>query len=58
MCADTSHTGWTRQTVDLSAFAGRRVQLQFMVNTNFSAISSWLIDDVALVPSAAASAGE
>ena len=57
LCADTSHTGWTRQTVDLSAFAGRRVQLQFMVNTNFSAISSWLIDDVALVPSAAA-AGE
>ena len=58
LCTDTHMSGWERQVVDLSAYAGRgTVQLDFIVITSLNIHSSWFLDDVALVPSAAA-AGE
>ena len=49
LCPDTETNGWLRETIDLQAFAGQRVLLQFSVNNDFSYPSHWFIDDVAFV---------
>jgi serine protease len=48
LCTSTLTGGWVKRTVNLAAYAGQSVQLQFRVQTDSSVFSSWFIDDVAL----------
>ncbi len=54
LCQSTGTGDWVWQTFDLSAFAGQSVLLEFVVMTNSSASSSWLLDDIAFMSLAAA----
>lgn len=40
-------SGWVRQTINLSAYAGQQVILSFEVETDSTDSSSWFIDDIA-----------
>ena len=48
LCDTNDTSGWVRQTVDLSAYAGQTIQLQFRAETDSSENSNWFVDDVAL----------
>jgi subtilisin family serine protease len=49
LCTTTQTSGWVKNTVDLSAYAGRTVTLAFRATTDVSAMSSFYIDDTRLV---------
>lgn len=49
LCSSQVLSTWTQQTIDLSAYRGLSVHLQFIVINNDSNPSSLLIDDVSLV---------
>lgn len=46
LCLATITSGWTLSTVDLTAFAGETVVLEFFTSTDVSYYSSFFIDDV------------
>jgi hypothetical protein len=46
LCSSTNTGGWVKKSINLSAYAGQTVILQFKAITNSSVISSWYIDDV------------
>lgn len=48
LCEDNNTEGWTRRTVDLSAYAGQVVSIQIRVETDGSLNSNYFVDDVAL----------
>jgi hypothetical protein len=48
LCSDANTDGWVKETIDLSAFIGRTVQLRLQVETDASGASHLYIDDVAL----------
>ena len=48
LCSDVNTYGWVIRTVDLSAYAGQTVGLQFRAETDSSLNSNLFIDDVAL----------
>jgi bacillopeptidase F (M6 metalloprotease family) len=48
LCSSTRTAGWVQQQLDLSAYAGRTVRVEFYVANDRSLISSLLIDDVSL----------
>lgn len=47
LCQATATTGWTQQTVDLSAYAGQQIDLQVRAENNGAAISNLYVDDFA-----------
>ncbi len=47
------NTGWTEQSVSLSAYAGQTVTLSFVVTTDGAFNSNFLVDDVSLKATAA-----
>lgn len=49
LCIYEETDQWVRQTVDISAYAGTTVELQFYVDTDSSTSSNYFIDDVSLV---------
>lgn len=54
LCESTNTGGWARHSVDLSSYAGQTVRLQIRGETNGSALSHLLVDDVAWVAATAA----
>ena len=48
LCDATDTGGWVQRTINLAAYAGQTVSLQFRVETDVSGNSNWFIDDVAL----------
>jgi hypothetical protein len=54
LCEATNTGGWARHAVNLSSYAGRTVRLQIRGETNGSALSHLLVDDVAWVAATAA----
>lgn len=48
LCKGTSIGDWQRQVVDLSSYAGRKVSIEFTVETDSSQNSNWFLDDVSL----------
>jgi subtilisin family serine protease len=53
LCSSTRTAGWVQQQLNLSAYAGRTVRVEFYVANDRSLISSLLIDDVSLRAGAA-----
>ncbi|MEW5871816.1 MAG: C1 family peptidase [Chloroflexota bacterium] len=51
LCTTTNTGGWTQVTLDLSAYAGQNVTLEFRVSTDSSLLSTLYIDDVAFTSS-------
>lgn len=49
LCESTNSGGWIQQTVDISAYAGTTISLQFRVETDVSLISNFLVDDIILL---------
>ena len=47
LCQSQATGGWVKQVLDLTAYAGQTVQLQFGVSTDASLLSSFFLDDVA-----------
>ncbi|MDW8350862.1 MAG: S8 family serine peptidase [Anaerolineae bacterium] len=48
LCSSTAtYPTWVQTSVNLSAYAGQSVLLELAATTDFSSISSWLVDDVA-----------
>jgi hypothetical protein len=48
LCMNTNTGSWVRRTVDLSAYTGQTVWIQFEADTNRWNFSSWFVDDVIL----------
>jgi hypothetical protein len=48
LCEDNNTGGWVESTLDLSAYAGQTVDLEFLVTTDDSFISNLFVDDVTL----------
>ena len=48
LCSNQHTNGWVAQSLDLSAYVGKTVSIEFYVANDRSLISSLLIDDVAL----------
>jgi len=48
LCSANNTGGWVRRTVNLGAYIGQSVQLQFRAQTDSSVNSNWFLDDVAL----------
>jgi hypothetical protein len=48
LCQDNNTGGWVSQTVNIGAYAGRTVSLQFRVETDSSLNSNYFLDDVTL----------
>ena len=48
LCNQLSTGGWVAQSLDLSAYAGKTIRIEFYAANDRSLISSLLIDDVAL----------
>jgi secreted trypsin-like serine protease len=46
LCLDTTNTYWTRQTIDMSEFAGETIVLEFEVQTDGSGTSNLFLDDI------------
>jgi hypothetical protein len=46
LCDQNNTGGWVHQTVDISAYAGTTVTLEFRVETDFSNPSNYFVDDV------------
>ncbi len=53
LCGDHSMTGFARAVIDLSDYAGQTVTLGFSIVTDESLVSSFFVDDVSFVSSAA-----
>ncbi len=49
LCEAHNTGGWVERTVDLSAYAGQTVKIQFRVVTDSSGNSNFFVDDVAFV---------
>ena len=49
LCNSASTSGWAAQTIDVSAYAGQEVRLEFYVANDRSLISSMFIDSVSLL---------
>lgn len=47
LASGVGSSGWVRQTINLSAYAGQQVILSFEAETDISSSSSWFIDDIA-----------
>jgi hypothetical protein len=58
LCTTSNTSGWQNQVVNLSAYNGQNVTLEFSAVTDSLYSSSWFIDDVAWQSSGAASSGE
>src|SRR5690606_27560353 len=54
LCAQEETAGWARKSVNLAAYAGQSVMLEFWATTDGSGISSLFLDDVAFVSAAQA----
>jgi hypothetical protein len=54
LCASTDTNGWLPQVVDLLAYVGQSVALEFRVETNATENSNFFLDDVAFQATAAA----
>ena len=52
LCTNEDTSGWVHRVVNLSAYSGTSVNLQFQVVTDSSLNSNWFIDDVAFQASA------
>ena len=52
LCTANEMPGWGMRSVDLAAFVGQHVMLEFVVTTDGSLNSNWFIDDVAFAASA------
>lgn len=50
LCADKEVAAWRQVWLDLGAYAGRRVGVQFTVTTDAASPSSFYLDDVAVTP--------
>ena len=48
LCEQNNTGGWVAKTVDISAYAGQTVSLQFRVETDSSLNSNYFVDDVTL----------
>jgi len=48
LCQDNNTGGWVAQTVNIGAYAGQTVSLQFRVETDSSLNSNYFLDDVKL----------
>ncbi len=48
LCADTNTGGWVQGTLDLNAYAGSPITLQFEVTTDGSENSNFFLDDVSI----------
>lgn len=53
LCEETATNGWQQATVDLSSRAGQPLTLEFRAATDEGQISSFLLDDVSLLLTAA-----
>lgn len=51
LCGSSNTGGWTRRTINLSAYAGRTMKLMFEVETDDSQNSNWFIDTVSFTAS-------
>ncbi|MEZ4707268.1 MAG: trypsin-like serine protease [Caldilineaceae bacterium] len=49
LCVENNTEGWQRNTVDLTALAGQQTTLEFETITDESQVSSFFVDDVALL---------
>jgi subtilisin family serine protease len=56
LCIDNNTGGWVKHVVNLSAYVGQTVQLQIRTETDSSANSNLIVDDVTLQPTSAAAA--
>lgn len=54
LCEATETGGWVQQSVNLAAYAGQSVLLEFVVENDSTDNSNWFLDDVAFSASAAA----
>jgi hypothetical protein len=54
LCDANETGGWVQQSVNLAAYAGQSILLEFVIETDSAANSNWFIDDVAFAASAAA----
>lgn len=57
LCGDSSMTSYGRRVVNLTAYVGQTVMLQIRAETDGSAVSNLLVDDVSFASSATAVAG-
>jgi hypothetical protein len=48
LCLEGETDGWTEKRLNLSAYAGQTVEIEFVVVTDDFNLSHWAIDDVAL----------
>jgi secreted trypsin-like serine protease len=48
LCADNNTNGWVQSTVNMGAYAGQTITVDFYVSTDGSFISNLFLDDVAL----------
>ena len=48
LCLSQSGTAWVKQSVDLSAYKGKTVKLEFNITTNSAIFSNWFVDSVSL----------
>ncbi|MEM7532950.1 MAG: choice-of-anchor J domain-containing protein [Chloroflexota bacterium] len=46
---DDQNPTWTQATIDLSAYAGQTVQIQFVVQTDSSLVTDFFVDDASLM---------
>ncbi|MGD9404299.1 MAG: S8 family serine peptidase [Anaerolineae bacterium] len=53
LCLQSNTGGWVETAVDLSAYVGQTVPIQFLVETSPGTASSWFIDDISFQISAA-----
>lgn len=58
LCNQTGTGGWVHGMLDLNAFLGTTISLEFRVTTNFEANSNFFLDDVSLSVSTAFSPAE
>ncbi|HEY4694092.1 MAG TPA: hypothetical protein VIH16_11695, partial [Bellilinea sp.] len=58
LCSQTSTGGWVHGMLDLNAFLGTTISLEFRVTTNFEENSNFFLDDVFLSASTAFSPAE
>jgi hypothetical protein len=52
LCLDNETSNWVQQSVNLAAYAGQSVLLEFVVEADDSFNSNWFLDDVAFAASA------
>jgi len=50
LCKDNNTSGWVHRTIDLSAYIGATIHLQFVTTQDDSIVSNVLLDDISLEP--------